>query len=76
MEHTTQFIEEPTITIPVSAYHALMQSQIRLNILVEKRMDEIKDMSYVSVQTEDLIMGISDKVMKRVLELKKERENE
>jgi hypothetical protein len=76
MEHTTHLIEEQTITIPVSTYHALMQSHIRLNILVEKRMDEIKDLSYVSVQTDDIIMGISDEVMNRVREVKKERDNE
>lgn len=71
MEHTTHF-EEPTITIPVSTYDSLMQSQIRLNLLVENRMNEIRDLSYVSVQMDDIIMGISDEVRKRVLELKKE----
>lgn len=76
MKHTTHFIEDPTITIPVSTYHALMQSQIRLDMLAKKRRDEIKDSSYVSVQTDDIIMGISDEVMNRVWELKKERDNE
>lgn len=72
----TDYIEEPTITIPVFRYEHLLQSHIRLNILSAKRLDEINNMSYVIVQTEDLIMGIANDVLKRVNELKKENDNE
>ena len=57
MEHTTHFIEEPTIIIPFERLVELVDCETRLNILRQSRIREIKTTSYQSVSNSDFILG-------------------
>ena len=48
---------EGTVTISIDEYRSLLASDVALNMLRDKRIQEVKESSYLSVTSDDYILG-------------------
>lgn len=63
---------EGTVTISIDEYRTLLASGVALNMLRDKRVQEAKESSYLSVTSDDYILGTVHYVNDRIHQKKEE----